>query len=85
MKYCPVCERELWRDTEVYVKRGRDIHKGYQIVGCDGCVRCGWGDEFWEEDELEDSEADNYLWDMSKEMKALMSYRTANAQPENDS
>lgn len=77
MKCCPICERPLDCDTEVYVKRNKNRHESVEIVGCDNCVRSTWGDEVMEEDELEDSEADNYLWDMSQEMKALMAYRAS--------
>ena len=76
MKYCPVCESLLTADTEVYTTRRKSKHEGVEIVGCDNCIRSTWADEFFDEEELEDDEYDNYLWDMSQEMKALMSYRT---------
>ena len=47
MKYCPICERPLDCDTEVYVKRGKKKHESVEIIGCDNCVRSTWGDEVW--------------------------------------
>lgn len=78
MKYCPACDSLLTADTEVYTTRRKNIHEGVEIVGCDNCIRTTWADEFFDEEELEEMERaqdeyDNYLWDMSQEMKALMS------------
>lgn len=78
MKYCPICESLLTADTEVYTTRRKSIHEGVEIVGCDNCIRSTWADEFFDEEELYDMEQDrydNYLWDMSQEMKALLNYK----------
>lgn len=71
MKYCPNCEKELNADTEVFVM-------GKEVVGCEWCMRSTWADEFFDEEELYDMEQDrydNYLWDMSQEMKALLNHK----------
>ena len=75
MKYCPHCETLLDAETEVYVMAG-------EVLGCDNCIRTAWADEFFDEEELEEMEKaqdsyDNYLWDMSQEMKALLNFKGA--------
>lgn len=82
MKYCPICESLLSADVEVYTRPRKSIHESVEIIGCENCVNTHWADEFFDEEELEEMEKaqdsyDNYLWDMSQEMKALMSFKGA--------
>lgn len=78
MKYCPICESLLTADIEVYTRPRKSIHESVEIIGCENCVNTHWADEFFDEEELYDTAQDNYdnyLWDMSQEMKALMSFK----------
>lgn len=80
MKYCPVCETLLTADMEVYTTIRKSVHEGVEIIGCDNCINRTYADEFFDEDDLYEMEKaqdeyDNYLWDMSQEMKALMSFK----------
>lgn len=80
MKYCPVCESLLTADTEVYTTIRKSMRESVEIIGCDNCINRTYADEFFDEDDLYEMEKaqdeyDNYLWDMSQEMKALMSFK----------
>ena len=77
---CPNCERELTADTEVFTTYRKSVHEGVEIIGCEYCIRSTYADEFFDEEELSAREKaqddyDNYLGDMNREMKALMSYK----------
>ena len=64
---CPVCGGELDVDTAIYIAHG-------EIIGCEMCVNTTYPSVVEEDlNELAQDAYDNYLWDMSQEMKALMS------------
>lgn len=65
MKYCPHCETLLDAKTEVYVMAG-------EVLGCDNCIRTAWADEFFDEEELYETEQDRrdqMLWDEAKDAR----------------
>lgn len=68
---CPHCNSLLNADKEVYVRPGKSIHEGAEIVGCENCIRATWADEFLDEDELQDLEdrIDQAMWEQEKDRR----------------
>ena len=57
IKHCPHCGAELDADTEIFVR-------GWNVIGCEHCVRQTWGD--WDEDDeddYDDEERDADIYD----------------------
>lgn len=68
---CPYCNSLINADTEMYVRPGKSVHEGAEIIGCENCIRTTWGDEFFDEGELLDLEdrKDQALWDDRKDRR----------------